>query len=56
MPYKVTPQKGGGYKVTSPNHPHGFARKAQSKEQAIKQKVAIEINARDGGGKGNGKK
>ncbi len=51
MPYKVSPVKGGGFKVTSPNHPQGFSKKPQTKEQAEKQAVAIRINAKDGKGK-----
>jgi hypothetical protein len=44
VPYKIA-KTGGGFKVTSPNHPHGFSKKPQSKEQAIKQVVAIKINS-----------
>lgn len=51
MPYKITPQKGGGFKVTSPNHPQGFSKKSQTKAQAAKQQTAIRINAKDGGKK-----
>jgi hypothetical protein len=51
VPYKVSPQKGGGFKVTSPNHPQGFSKMPQSKAQAMKQMVAIMVNAKDGGKK-----
>jgi hypothetical protein len=45
MPYRVS-KKGGGYKVTSPNHPQGFSKKPLSKERARKQQAAIYANAK----------
>lgn len=41
MPYKVS-KKGSGYKVTTPNHPQGFSKKAQTAKEAYAQKAAIE--------------
>lgn len=43
MPYKVK-KSGGGYKVTSAKHPHGFSKKPLSKERARKQQAAIYAN------------
>lgn len=43
MPYKIT-KKGSGYKVTTPGHPQGFSKAPQSKQQAIKQMIAIKMN------------
>ncbi len=51
MPYKIK-DEGGGFKVTSPNHPHGFSKKPQSKEMAIKQMVAIKMHSKEGDGGG----
>lgn len=48
MPYKIA-KSGGGFKVTSPNHPHGFSKHPQSKQMAIKQMVAIKMNSHEGG-------
>lgn len=44
MPYQVE-AKGGGYQVTTPNHPQGFSKEPKSKEGAIKQMVAIKLNS-----------
>jgi hypothetical protein len=46
MPYKIS-ESGPGYKVTSPNHPHGFSKHPQSKAQAEKQRVAIMVNSHE---------
>lgn len=43
MPYHVK-KSGGGYKVTSAKHPHGFSKKPLSKEKARKQQAAIYAN------------
>lgn len=50
MPYKLTKMKGPhqvgqGYKVTSPNHPHGFSKQVQTKAKAEAQMRAIYANA-----------
>lgn len=47
MPYKIRVVKGGS-KVTSPNHPHGFSKKPQSHEMAVKQLRAIAANTHEG--------
>lgn len=52
MPYHIS-NSGSGYKVTSPNHPHGFSKHPQSKEMAHKQMVAIMVNSHEDA---NGKK
>jgi len=44
MPYKLK-HFGGGVKVVSPNHPHGFSKKPQMAAMAKKQLAAIQINA-----------
>lgn len=46
MPYRIK-KEGSGFKVTSPNHPGGFAKHPQSKEMAKKQLGAIYANAGD---------
>lgn len=46
MPYKIS-KSGGGYKVTTPNHPHGFSKKPQSHEQASAQLRAIMANTKE---------
>lgn len=45
MPYKVK-KSGGGYKVTSPDHPSGFSKKPLSKSKARKQLAAIYANTK----------
>jgi hypothetical protein len=55
MPYKIK-DSGGGFKVTSPNHPQGFSKKPQSKEMAIKQMVAIKMHDKEHGGEKPAKK
>lgn len=45
MPYKIS-KKGGGEKVTSPNHPQGFSKKPQSHAKATAQLRAIEANTK----------
>ena len=47
MPYKIK-KKDGGFAVTTPNHPGGFSKKAQTKAGAASQLRAIMAN---GGGK-----
>ena len=46
MPYKIK-HSGSGYKVTSPNHPHGFSKKSISKKKAKKQLAAIHANSNE---------
>ena len=46
MPYKIS-KKGGGEKVTSPNHPQGFSRRPQSHAKAVAQLRAIEANTKE---------
>ena len=46
MPYKVS-KRGGGFKVTTPNHPHGFSKKPMSKKKAGKQLAAIKMHTNE---------
>jgi hypothetical protein len=41
MPYKLAKPR-GGYKVTSPNHPHGFSKHPMSKKKALSQMRLLE--------------
>jgi len=45
MPYHLTKQDGGGYKVTSTKHKKGFSKKPLSKTRARAQQAAIYANA-----------
>ncbi len=46
MPYSIRVVK-GGEKVVSPNHPHGFSKKPQSHEMAMRQERAILANSHE---------
>lgn len=46
MPYRIK-KSGSGYKVVSPNHPGGFSKEPQSKEQALAQQRALYANSKD---------
>lgn len=48
MPYKIK-KKGSGYRVTSPNHPHGFSKHSMTKKRAKKQLAAIMANTNESG-------
>jgi hypothetical protein len=55
MPYHIE-KKGGGYKVTSPNHPGGFSKHPQTKGEAEAQRRAILANDHEDHGKSRPKK
>ena len=46
MPYKIR-RRGSGYKVTTPNHPHGFSKHPMSKRKAIAQLRAIKMHTNE---------
>lgn len=46
MPYKIQ-KVAGGFKTTSPSHPHGFSKHPQSKAQATAQMRAILANTKE---------